>query len=118
MATWVGVTTPKSPSTTAPTFTGVNVWARAGPACPVIAMAAAPAAALRKPRLVVMDDSPVASRGSPPAAQAPVEMLEEKHDRDGHHRDDDRGGEQLGRPERERHALHLKAHAAIARQHL
>ena len=38
--------------------------------------------------------------------------------RDGQHRDDDRRREEIRRPERQCHALHLEAHAAIAGEHL
>src|SRR5215472_19384782 len=109
----VGVTTPKSPSTTAPTFTGVRGWdsQRPGRAARV---APATAAVLRKPRLVVMNLSCVALPASSPAAQARVEMLEEQHDGDRHRRHDGGGREELGRAEGERRALHLEAHAAVA----
>src|SRR5215468_379028 len=107
----VGVTTPKSPSTTAPTFTGVRAWdsARPGRAARV---AVATAAVLRKLRLVVINVSCVALPASSPAGQAPVEMLEEQHDGDRQYRHDGGGCEELGGAESQRRALHLKPHAA------
>src|SRR5262249_38117923 len=114
----VGVTTPKSPSTTAPTLTGGRGWDSERPA-PAARVTLPTAAVLRKPRLVVvMNVSCVALPASSPAAQARVEMLEEQHDGDRHHRHDGGGREELGRPEGQRRALHLEAHPAVACEHL
>ena len=52
MATMVGATTPKSPSTTAPILTGAIGWARPGSTA-VTPAATPPATAVRKPRRVV-----------------------------------------------------------------
>src|SRR5262250_3727184 len=109
----VGVTTPKSPSTSAPTFTGVRGW---DAPCPGRAarVAVATAAVLRKPRLVVVINvSCVAFPASSPAGQAPVEMLEEQHDGDRQYRHDGGGYAELGGAEIQRRALHLKPHPAV-----
>src|SRR3984893_2432473 len=115
MPIMVGALMPKSPSTTQPTFTGVAARAVRGAHTLAAASAVPPATVLMKLRRVVaIDRSPL----SAPAGEPAAEVLERQYHDDGQDRHDRGGREEIGRLEGHRHALHEKAHAARAREHL